>query len=203
MLSLLSSNPLAFLIIMLGLLIALAFHEAAHAFVAYRLGDDTPKYDGRLTLNPIAHIDILGFLALLIFRFGWGKAVRINPRNFKRPAVDNLIVALSGPMTNLLLASIFGGLARLWSGSDFLFAVLEALTFINVILAFFNLIPIPPLDGSKVIRLFVSEESFWEMERSGPFILLAFLVFASTTSLPLMQTFFSAVEKLTLLLTGA
>ena len=203
MLALLSANPLAFLIIIAGLLAALSFHEAAHAFMAYRLGDDTPKHEGRLTLNPLAHIDVLGFLALLIFRFGWGKAVNINPNNFRHPMRDNFVVALSGPAANLLVASVFGSLARLVGETSIFFSIFEALTFINVLLAIFNLIPIPPLDGSKILGFFMSRESYYELERYGPFILLAFLVFASTTSLPLLQTFSNTIERITLLLIGA
>jgi Zn-dependent protease len=197
MINLLFTSPLAFLVLVGGIILALAVHEMAHAFLAYRLGDNTAKNEGRLTLNPLAHLDLLGLAALIFFRFGWGKAVPVNPNNFRHPRLDNFFVALAGPITNLLLAFIFGTVARLTANMEIMAAIFSALTFINILLALFNLLPIPPLDGSKVLGLFMRHESYMELERFGPFILIAFLFFASTTSLPLYQSFINIVERLT------
>lgn len=138
-------------------LISLAFHEAAHAFVAYRLGDPTAKIEGRLTLDPFKHIDVFGILAIFIMHFGWGKPVPVNPSYFKNPRRDNALVALAGPMTNLLLCA-FGILLSsilliafpiLSDGA--LAQFLSVFIWINALLGFFNLIPLPPLDGGSIL----------------------------------------------------
>lgn len=197
MLQLIQISPITFLIVLVGLVLALTIHEAAHAYSAKLLGDDTPERYGRLTLNPIAHLDLLGFIALLIFRFGWGKPVPVNPNNFKRPALDNFLVSVAGPLSNLILAVILGLIARFLPADTIIFSVLEAITYINILLALFNLIPIPPLDGSKIIGLFISQEAYLEMERFGPFILIAFIFFASTTALPLFEWFSTLISAMT------
>jgi len=203
MLALLQSNPLIFLVVFLGLIMALAFHEAAHAFASNLLGDDTAKREGRLTLNPLAHLDLVGTLALIFFRFGWGKPVPVNPNNFKNPAVGNLMVALAGPTMNLTIAVILAGIARLSGSNELVQAVFEAVIFINILLAFFNLLPIPPLDGSKILGLFISQEAYYELERFGPFILIAFIFFISATSLPIFSAFTNLITTVTSWLIGA
>ncbi|MBP6930477.1 site-2 protease family protein [Patescibacteria group bacterium] len=201
MLELIQTSPLAFLVILGGLIIALAFHEAAHAFAAHVLGDDTAKMAGRLTINPLKHLDLWGTLALIFFRFGWGKPVPVNPRNFKNPAVGNLLVALAGPATNLLIALILGGITFLFSPSSLVVLMISTIVYINILLAFFNLLPIPPLDGSKILGLFLSEETAYELERFGPAILLAFILFASTMSSTFLLPFLNLVNRLTNFLT--
>jgi len=203
MLELLQTNPISFVIIIVGLLFALTFHEAAHAFAAHWLGDSTAKMEGRLTLNPLAHLDLLGTLALIFFKFGWGKPVPVNPNNFRNPALGNFMVALAGPFTNLLLAIILAGIARLIPVDTMAFAILESIVFINILLAFFNLLPIPPLDGSKILGLFMNQQSYYELERFGPFILIGFIFVMMTSRLPFLTYFVDWISKVTSFLTGS
>lgn len=155
MLDLLFTNPALFVISSVALLIAITVHEFAHAFAADRLGDPTPRLMGRLTLNPIAHLDPLGTLLLLLIRFGWGKPVQFDPYNLANPRKDSAVIALAGPFSNLLLASFFSILLRIVSmpGSSIasLSPILTPFIFYNVLLAIFNLIPIHPLDGGKIL----------------------------------------------------
>ena len=152
-----------------GVLIALTFHEFAHAFAADKLGDDTPRRQGRLTLNPLAHMDPVGSILLLFAGFGWGKPVEINPRNFNRDiTVDkaNAIVSFAGPLMNFILAIIFSliyaaifrfgdaGFFNTQAGGILLTIVFSAIL-TNVGLGVFNLIPLPPLDGSKILMNFL------------------------------------------------
>lgn len=143
-----------------GIVIGLSFHEFAHAAVAYKLGDMTPKFQGRVTTNPMAHIDPIGFISLLLIGFGWGKPVQINPRSFKKPRRDEMLVAIAGVAMNLILAIVFMIVAAilLKAGVGFSSKV-EELTFqmviyivqINLMLMAFNLLPIPPLDGFNIV----------------------------------------------------
>ena len=171
------------------LVIAFTIHELAHAWTALQLGDDTPRRMGRLTLNPLAHLDPIGSILLLIAGFGWAKPVQVNPYNLRNgPRMGMAIVAAAGPISNLVLAVLAGipfrlGLVTGFGGGG---AVLPSLgqflgdfIYLNVILLLFNLIPIAPLDGSKILRGFAPRE--WDgilapLEQYGP-ILLMLLVF--------------------------
>ena len=167
--------------LIISLLLAISFHEAAHAWAANRLGDPTARHNGRLTLNPIAHLDPLGTLALIFVHIGWGKPVPVNPHNLKHPSRDNFLIALSGPAVNLLLALLGAGILYFTVNIEFLASFLSTFISLNIILMVFNLLPIPPLDGSKIWHLILSDESYYTLEQMGPFILIAVLVFSSTT----------------------
>lgn len=151
-----------------GLLIAITFHEFAHAFAADRLGDDTPRRQGRLNLNPFKHLDLFGTIMLIFAGFGWGKPVEINPRNFNRNislSKAEAIVAAAGPLTNIVLAFVFEIITCLivkfapefyMSQAGYITGIiLQSIVSINVGLGIFNLIPLPPLDGSKILGGFL------------------------------------------------
>ncbi len=171
------TSPLDFFVVVIALLIALTVHEAAHAYVARLLGDPTAEHQGRLTLNPLAHLDPIGTIAILLVGIGWGKPVPVDMNNFKQPKLDNLKVALAGPISNLLLACFFALLARITQPdpSSIVAVFTSIIVQLNLALMFFNLIPLPPLDGSKVIALFMYEETFMRFERNGFYILVALL----------------------------
>ena len=162
-----------------ALLIALTIHEYAHARVAVWLGDDTPKVMGRLTLNPIAHLDPFGLIMLWLFKFGWAKPVPINPNNFKNWRKGEILVSLAGPGANIIMAFlaaiIYGILAKMQLLSGNVDTVLKLTYSYNIIFAVFNLIPLPPLDGSKVLMNLLpgrQANMFEKIEPYAPFILL-------------------------------
>ncbi|HHY03710.1 MAG TPA: site-2 protease family protein [Thermoanaerobacterales bacterium] len=175
-----------------ALLIAITFHEFAHARVSSSLGDPTPKWSGRLSLNPLAHLDPIGLLMLWIFKFGWAKPVEINPMYYKDPKKGIILVSLAGPLTNLLLALLSLIILKLNLFSNWIFESFIYILFLyNIVLAVFNLIPIPPLDGSKIlIGLLPSRRTyvFHKLEAYGPIILiiLAYLGILNTIMSPLI-----------------
>jgi Zn-dependent protease len=165
--------------IILILIYSIILHEISHGFVAYRLGDPTAKYEGRLTLNPVSHIDPVGTVLLPLitflssgFIFGWAKPVPYNPYNLKDPVKGSIYIALAGPLTNIILALIFAFLYKNF-GSD---VFLDSLR-INLILAFFNLLPIPPLDGSKLLLTKIPLEFYQYLELYGFVLLILFIYF--------------------------
>lgn len=182
-----------YLLSALAVLIVLTVHEFAHAFTAYKLGDNTARNLGRLTLNPIKHLDIFGALCLLFFHFGWAKPVPINARNFKKPKRDFAITALAGPLTNLVLAFVFAFVylllyaifSRISFQTEFTFNLaVNTLNFvfifhsINIGIAVFNLIPIPPLDGSRILNVLLPEKAYFAImkyERQIYLILIGWL----------------------------
>lgn len=169
-------QPIAFLFLALALILAITVHEFAHAWVADRLGDPTARLAGRVTLNPLAHLDLVGTLALLLFRFGWGKPVPVNDRNFKHPLIDELQVSLAGPFANLALAVATGVIVRLIILPELAVIFASLLVQINLVLMVFNLLPIPPLDGSRILKLFLPPELYAMIEQYGVFVIL-FLFF--------------------------
>jgi Zn-dependent protease len=168
------------------LVFSLSVHEFFHAYMAYRFGDSTAKDMGRLTLNPLAHLDLMGTLVMVItqFRFGWAKPVPVNPFNLRNRRIGDIWVSVFGPISNLGLATIFGMFYRLVaaSGMDVSPLAMEFLRFgviINVILAVFNLLPVFPLDGSHILKNLLPErlEPRLEMfERFGPIILIVLMI---------------------------
>jgi Zn-dependent protease len=180
MLDLLFSNPIAFAVLFPGLILAITVHEFAHAWMADRLGDPTPRYQGRVTLNPLAHLDPLGTLAMLLTRFGWGKPVQFDPYNLKNPIKDTAIIALAGPASNILMAAVLSAIIHLPLGLPFwvIFALVQVI-FINISLAIFNLIPVYPLDGSKILPVLMPRQLALEydhfMHRYGMFVLIMLL----------------------------
>ena len=170
-------------------LLCITFHETCHGLTAYRLGDDTAKRAGRLTLNPLKHIDLAGLVMMAIFRFGWAKPVPVDMRNFKHPKRDMALTALAGPVSNVLLAyaaAVLLGLVVFLSdrfGSNVLFTVLvQFFIYVEIIsagLAVFNVFPIPPLDGSKVLFALLSDRAYLKLmryERYGMGLLMLLLV---------------------------
>lgn len=162
-----------------ALLIALTVHEYAHARAAVILGDPTPRLMGRLTLNPVAHLDPIGLIMLWLFKFGWAKPVPINPSYFKNYRQDMLVVSLAGPVSNMVLALLtaflIGILAKMQLLSGGWVKVLWMTYTYNIILAIFNLVPIPPLDGAKVLASILPGQQgriFDQLEQYGPFILM-------------------------------
>ncbi len=180
MISLLFSNPLIFFIAFGGLIISLTIHEFAHAWTADKLGDPTPRLQGRVTLDPRAHLDPLGTVMILLTRFGWGKPVQFDPYNLKHPVRDSAIIALAGPASNLLLAGVLSLILYLqilpFTLLEFAFAQIIVT---NVVLAIFNLVPVYPLDGSKILVALLPKEAAFDYDRFmsqyGIFVLLALI----------------------------
>lgn len=186
------STPGAFLNLILSvpaILIAITFHEYAHAFAADKLGDDTPRREGRLTLNPLAHLDPVGSILLLFAGFGWGKPVRINAINFNRKVSikkGNAIVAIAGPAMNFILAIVFSivyGLLiahakgfLLTQVGSIVGTIISCTIFMNVGLGVFNLIPLPPLDGSKILTAFLPENAKRWYENNEKILYIVFMV---------------------------
>lgn len=177
---------LGLLLTLPGVIIAITFHEFAHAFVAYKLGDDTPQIQGRVTLNPLAHIDPIGFFLLIVAHFGWGKPVEINPRNFNRKmsmSAQEALVALAGPVMNILIAFVltivlfcigtFASGFALTTAGYFIMLSLQMAISVNIGLGVFNLIPVPPLDGSKILMHFLPyNERNWFVEHQNIFYVI-------------------------------
>lgn len=179
MLSTLFSSPLLFLLWALALVLTISIHEYAHAVAADRLGDPTPRADGRLTLNPRAHLDPLGTLALLFLGFGWGRPVVFDPYNLRNPRRDSALIALAGPVSNILFAIILSLLAN-FSSPGLLSTIYDLLIMLNITLAIFNLVPVFPLDGEKILKGFVSHDFAREydsvMRQYGTLILILMLL---------------------------
>lgn len=194
-----------------AILLSLSVHEAAHGFAAYKLGDDTAKNLGRLTLNPMKHINLFGFLSMLFFSVGWANPVPINARNFKNPRKDMAISAAAGPASNLCLSIIFTILLRLVlipiesisdglygvSGDRYyidpslqengLFLLLSVIAImlylgisLNLNLMFFNLIPLPPLDGSRIAYVFLPSDVYFKIMQYERYIMIGFIVLLAT-----------------------
>lgn len=194
---------LRFLVLLIPvILLALSVHEYSHGLAAYRLGDPTAKYAGRLTLNPLSHLDPIGTLMLFLVHFGWAKPVPVDPRYFANPKRDMLWVALAGPASNMFLAFLSGLVIRFINAhpgpfmGSFIgnsFAVMMVLSLqINLALAVFNLLPIPPLDGSKVLYGLLPpqyEHVAYNLERYGPGILFGLILLGMITGVSILWAF--------------
>jgi Zn-dependent protease len=200
----------------IAILIAISVHEWAHAISADKLGDRTARNEGRLTLNPIAHIDLLGAILFVTVGFGWAKPVPVNPMYFKHPKRDMAITAIAGPFSNLILAIIsFSILILLPGGFDLsvnqlldaqggsaaltvFTMILRDSLFVNLALMAFNLFPIAPLDGSNILRMFIPlrmEERYDDFLRIGPWILLGLLLFESFLPFPLLSAWVHGIMQ--------
>ena len=182
---------ISFLYTLPALLFCLSVHEFAHAYTAYKLGDRTQKAMGRLTLNPFSHIDIAGFICIALFGFGWGKPVMIDDRNFKNKAAGNALTAFAGPFSNIIMAILFTIILKILLitgvilptmnsvvGSIILNMLILTIQF-NVVFAIFNLIPIPPFDGSRILYFFLpakGREYMYKIEQYSFIIVLVILV---------------------------
>ena len=169
------------LIIAPGFIAGLTLHEFSHALAASRLGDPTARSAGRLTLNPLAHLDLFGTIVMVAsgFRFGWAKPVPVNPLNLRNPRVADLWISAAGPLSNLGLATLAGLTFRITSAPEVAQQIMVAMVVINVTLAFFNLIPLFPLDGSHILRNLLPSEMESSMDRFdqfAPFILMIVVV---------------------------
>ncbi|MBP8763121.1 MAG: site-2 protease family protein [Acetoanaerobium sp.] len=193
-----------------GILIALTFHEFAHGLAAYAMGDDTAKNAGRLSLDPMKHIDPIGFIMLFIMRFGWAKPVPINENNFRHERLGLFFVSIAGITMNLILALIFqlilfftADIVQLSAYVD----VMRGIVWINIMLAAFNLLPIPPLDGSKIIYTFLPKNlrfTFYKYESYGSIILIILLLTGGISLLlnPVISALISFLNSIILLFRG-
>ena len=179
-------------------LISLSVHESAHGFVANKLGDPTAKNLGRITLNPMKHFDLLGFISMVFFRVGWANPVPINARNFKNPRRDMAISAAAGPISNFCLAIIFAlflklvslayGVITFTSETQYIIMYLLEMMLLsgvvlNINLMIFNMIPIPPFDGSRILYVFLPTELYFKVMRYERYIMLAFILLFATGAL--------------------
>lgn len=199
LLNLLVNDPLTFFLLALPLLYSIIIHELAHGWVAYRMGDQTAKWMGRLSLNPLRHLDPVGTLMLLVFGFGWAKPVPVNFHNLREPRKGMILVASAGIIANLILAFLAFFFQRLLAPapSGVLTTLLYYLAQINIMLASFNLIPIPPLDGSKILTGFAPPRLQYALSRLEPygfFILIGLLYLGALN--PLLAVFRSMILSL-------
>ena len=195
-------NPSAAVAFLLGLVIGITVHEASHATSAYLLGDDTAYREGRVTLNPISHLDLLGSMMLLLAGFGWGRPTPVVPSKLRGGVFGPVAVALAGPVSNLLIVAVCAALYLLppfREQGGYLFILVVMVAFTNALLFVFNLIPIPPLDGSKVIFPFLPRalDGFVDfMNQYGPMILLGLILVSFVTNLPIFSILLASVQPL-------
>lgn len=205
--NILASDPIIFILFASGLVIAITIHEFAHAWTADKLGDPTARLQGRVTLNPLAHLDPIGTLALFLFRFGWGKPVAFDPYNLKNPLRDTALIALAGPVSNIVLATTLALISRLLPVPELVSLAIIPTIYINIVLAIFNLVPIYPLDGSKILLALLPHETAMEydevMHRFGTIILLALIFPWLNNSSPISLLISPPIELIAGLLIGS
>jgi Zn-dependent protease len=214
------NNPLSFFLWLIALTVAITIHEFAHAYMADRLGDPTPRLQGRLTLNPLAHLDPLGTLMMLLVRFGWGKPVQFDPFNLRNPRRDGAIISLAGPASNFIVAIVCAVIIHLLFNSRLflisnpilnmasfaLIAILQPIIVLNVALGVFNLVPIHPLDGFKIVEGILPDHyaKQWKELESYGMLFLLFMVFPIFGGVSPISRFISPIINgaLNLLLPG-
>ena len=170
----------------LGLFLSISLHESAHAYMAHYEGDFTPKFQGRLTLNPLKHLEPIGAILIILFGFGWGRPVEINTINLKNPKKSLLLIALVGPLTNLAIATILTIILSTTSSMGLFSVAMRNLIFVNIGLFVFNLIPLYPLDGSKIVYSLLPAnlaEQWAETSKISPFIIILLLATGSLSSI--------------------
>jgi len=213
----LQTDPQAGIILIIALVFSLSFHEFSHAYIAYKLGDNTAAYQGRLTLNPLAHLDPVGSLMLLFIGFGYAKPVPVNPMNLGNPRTDMMKVAFAGPFSNLILC-LFGCIIMRFIGIDQLTEVigykrelnsmgnmLFTFSVINMILAVFNMIPIHPLDGGQIFGGFldkINPNLSYKLRVYGPNVLFGIIFIGLFTGVSLLGFIFNPFMKLVILMSG-
>ena len=186
-----NTEPQIIVLLIPALVFSLSFHEFAHAWMAYRLGDSTAARMGRLTLNPISHLDPVGSIALLLMGFGWAKPVPVDSRYLKNPKEDMVKVAAAGPISNIVFAIVAALVLRLLFSTDLLTNSIKTFFIIfmqiNITLAVFNLLPVSPLDGSQILSPFLEKkfgsEIVWKMQLYGPRILFFIILFSMMTDI--------------------
>jgi Zn-dependent protease len=185
MISTLSANPILFILSLFSLVVAITVHEFAHAKAADYLGDPTPRLQGRVTLNPMAHLDLYGMLFMVLVGFGWGKPVQFDPFNLKHVRRDSAIISFAGPLSNILMATLLSILSRLFIYFQVPFLstigvlIFSEIIIVNLMLAVFNMLPVHPLDGFKIVGGFLSDEQAREwshLERYGIIFLLLLII---------------------------
>ncbi|MHC1716688.1 MAG: site-2 protease family protein [Candidatus Dojkabacteria bacterium] len=189
-----------------SILIASTVHEYSHGLMAYKLGDPTAKAAGRLTLNPLTHIDPLGALCMVLFKFGWSKPVPINEYNFERRELGTALTALAGPLSNILMAIIIGIVNYIFKPdpSSIFGTFLFTFAMINMALTAFNLLPIPPLDGHKIVRAILPKKLryYWESLEKFSIILLIILIVPILPNGSIASLFISSVISKSLQILG-
>ena len=186
-------EPQIIVLLIPALVFSLSFHEFAHAWMAEKCGDSTAARMGRLTLNPMAHLDMMGSLMILFVGFGWAKPVPVDGRNLRNPRTDMMKVAAAGPVSNLLLAMVAGMVFRFMNGTglltDSIFILLIYFTRINIALAVFNLIPVAPLDGSQIFSGYLMKTNpqlAWKIQTYGPQVLFGLILFGYFTGFSIL-----------------
>ena len=197
-------EPQIIILLIPALVFSLSFHEFAHAWMAYRLGDNTAARLGRLTLNPIAHLDPLGSLALLLMGFGWAKPVPVDSRYLENPKEDMVKVAAAGPISNIILAVVAALTLRLLFSTDLFTDNIKTFFIIfmqiNITLAVFNLLPVSPLDGSQILTPFLEKyfgsDVVWKMQVYGPRFLFFIIIFSMVTDIHIFSFIINPIFNL-------
>jgi len=179
LITLLTQNPKLFIAYLTALIVAITIHEFSHALAADSFGDPTARNQGRLSMNPFDHLDPVGTIFLLIAGFGWGKPVQFDASNFKNPKFDEVVVSLAGPFSNLILAILFTLLIRFFHFSDSINVFFFIIIIMNLTLMTFNLLPIPPLDGSHILKIFLPNAMYNLLEQLGLYFLIIIVLISS------------------------